>query len=201
MIQHIFFDIGGVLGTNGWDHEQRARLVARFGLDAEDFEYRHQETVGAWEEGRMSTDEYLDITIFDRVRPFTREEVRAFMRDQSRPDLAAIAVARAVAEHSDGPVMALNNESEELNLHRIESFGLRDIFAAFLSSCWLGYSKPSRRFYERAFAIAQADPRASLFIDDREQNLAPARAMGVTTLRFESAPQLEMELRRLGALP
>ncbi len=201
MIERIFFDIGGVLGTNGWDHEQRTRLVSRFGLDAEDFEYRHQETVGAWEEGRMTTDEYLDITVFHCSCAFTRDDVRAFMREQSRPNLAAIAVARAVAEHATRPVMAMNNESEELNLYRIELFGLRDIFAAFLSSCWLGYRKPSRRFYERAFAIAQADPRVSLFIDDREQNLAPARAMGATTVHFEGAAQLEMELRRLGALP
>ena len=32
---HVFFDIGGVLGTNGWDTEQRASAAAEFGLDGE----------------------------------------------------------------------------------------------------------------------------------------------------------------------
>ena len=35
-ITHVFFDIGGVLGTNAWDHEQRARAAERFGLDLAD---------------------------------------------------------------------------------------------------------------------------------------------------------------------
>ena len=50
-IELVLFDIGGVLGSNGWDREQRAAAVERFGLDAEDFQYRHEETVGAWESG------------------------------------------------------------------------------------------------------------------------------------------------------
>jgi len=33
-IRHIFFDIGGVLGSNGWDREQRQSAVERFGLNA-----------------------------------------------------------------------------------------------------------------------------------------------------------------------
>jgi hypothetical protein len=34
-ITHVFFDIGGVLGTNGWDRHERAKAVSRFALDAE----------------------------------------------------------------------------------------------------------------------------------------------------------------------
>ena len=56
-IRHIFFDIGGVLGSNGWDREQRARALKRFDLDAEDFEWRHKEVVAHWEEGRITLDE------------------------------------------------------------------------------------------------------------------------------------------------
>ena len=41
-IQLVLFDIGGVLGTNGWDREQRAAAIEHFGLDAEDFQYRHE---------------------------------------------------------------------------------------------------------------------------------------------------------------
>ena len=44
-VTHVFFDIGGVLGTNGWDREQRSAANARFGLGQE-FESRHGEIVG-----------------------------------------------------------------------------------------------------------------------------------------------------------
>ena len=52
-LTHVFFDVGGVLGSNGWDREQRARAVARFALDP-DFEHRHHEVVGSLETGAMS---------------------------------------------------------------------------------------------------------------------------------------------------
>src|SRR5207302_3133980 len=63
-IDLVLFDIGGVLGSNGWDREQRMTAVHRFGLDDEDFQYRHEETVGALESGQISLDEYLDVTVF-----------------------------------------------------------------------------------------------------------------------------------------
>ncbi len=33
-LTHVFFDIGGVLATNGWDREQRARALQKFGIEA-----------------------------------------------------------------------------------------------------------------------------------------------------------------------
>ncbi|MEI9969123.1 MAG: hypothetical protein WDM87_11020 [Terracidiphilus sp.] len=48
----ILFDVGGVLLTNGWDHGERAAAVERFGLDAADFEARHEAVYPAWGEQR-----------------------------------------------------------------------------------------------------------------------------------------------------
>ena len=93
--------------------------------------------------------------------------------------------------------MSLNNESEELNIYRIDSFGIAEIFEAFVSSCWLGVRKPMRRFYNRALGIAHAEPASSLFIDDRQQNLTPARSLGMNTILFQSAKQLRSDLERL----
>ncbi len=78
-IRHIFFDIGGVLGSNGWDREQRKHAVERFDLDPEDFQWRHEEVIGEWEEGRITLDEYLDIAVFYIGRPFSRGEFVAFI--------------------------------------------------------------------------------------------------------------------------
>ncbi len=197
-ITHIFFDVGGVLGTSGWGTEPRALAVARFGLDAADFDRRHREVVGPFEEGRMSLDEYLDCTVFDAPRAFTRDEFKAFMWAQSRPLPDTVALARELAGTGRYRLMTINNESAELNAHRLKLFGLAPIFAAFFSSCWLGVTKPSRRIYELALAMAQSDPAQAVFIDDREQNLAPAQALGMRALRFTAAGQLRSDLAALG---
>jgi putative hydrolase of the HAD superfamily len=195
-ISHIFFDIGGVLGSNGWDREQRHAAVERFDLNAEDFQWRHEEVVGEWEEGRISLEEYLDIAVFYTERPFSREEFRTFMCAQSVPNEDTISIARALSKDPRFTLMTLNNESEDLNIYRIEHFGISQIFEAFISSCWLGVRKPIRRFYHRSLGIAHATPETSLFIDDRQQNLTPASSLGMNVIHFKSADQLRSDLER-----
>ena len=198
-LSHVFFDIGGVLGTNGWDREQRARAVERFGLESE-FEQRHDELVGEWETGRVTLAEYLESVVFFCPRSFTREEFIAFMLAESQPFPASIALARRLAEVGRVRLMTLNNESEELNRHRIVSFGLRDLFGAFLSSCWLGVRKPSRAIFSRALGIADAEASRVLFVDDREQNLVPAQALGFQTHHFTTSAELERALQEKGLI-
>ena len=166
-------------------------------LNAEDFQWRHEEVIAEWEEGRITLDEYLDIAVFYTERDFTRDEFRDFMCAQSVPDQDTIDVARTLAKAPRYTLMTLNNESEELNIYRIDSFGIAEIFEAFVSSCWLGVRKPMRRFYNRALGIAHAEPASSLFIDDRQQNLTPARSLGMNTILFQSAKQLRSDLERL----
>jgi len=196
-IELVLFDIGGVLGSNGWDREQRAAAVERFGIDADDFQYRHEETVGAFESGEITLNEYLDVTVFYTAQPFSREEFKAFMFAQSVPWEPSIAVARDVAA-SKVRMATLNNESEELNCHRISRFGLGSIFPTFFSSCWLGVRKPTHKIYERVFGLTQAHPLRTVFVDDRAQNLAPAAELGVKTILFDNADQLRGTFRALG---
>ncbi len=195
----VLFDIGGVLGSNGWDGEQRAQAVTKFGLDAEDFQYRHEELVGALEAGQISLEEYLDVTVFAEPRSFSRDEFKAFMFAQSQPWPDSIACARDLSR-GGVRLATLNNESAALNDHRIDAFGLREIFPIFFSSCWLGLRKPTRRIYESVLHMTQADPHRTAFVDDRLQNLAPAGALGLRTIHFRSAQQLRADLTALGLL-
>lgn len=193
-VELVLFDVGGVLGSNGWDREQRQAAVEHFHLVDDDYQYRHEETVGALEEGEISLDEYLDVTVFCERRSFSREEFRRFMFEQSVPWPDSIAVARDLADSSVVRMATLNNECAELNEYRIEHFGLAAIFPTFFTSCWLGTRKPTREIYARVLAMTQADPARTLFIDDRVQNLRPAEALGIRTVHFQDAGQLRVEL-------
>jgi putative hydrolase of the HAD superfamily len=197
-IELIFFDIGGVLGTNGWDHEQRAAAIAQFGLDKTEFEYRHRELIQPWEEGRITIDEYLDLTVFYTRRSFSRQTFSEFMFAQSHPFPEMIALARKLHHNGQYRLMTLNNESRELNHHRIHHFGLTEIFGTFLTSCYLSARKPMRAYYDRALGIAQAAADRAVFIDDREQNITPARALGLHTILHTSVANTTRCLSELG---
>ena len=197
MITHCFFDVGGVLGTNGWDKSQRAEAVKKFGLEAQEFDRRHHGVVQDFEQGRLTLDAYLDEVVFHRPRGFTKQDFSAFMREQSAPWPESISIARRVAK-AGVRVMTLNNESAELNAFRVRHFGLTDFVAAFVSSCTVGVSKPEPQIYEMALAIAQAKADRCAFVDDRPENLAPAKTLGMQTIRFTDAPALEKALSALG---
>jgi putative hydrolase of the HAD superfamily len=194
----ILFDVGGVLGTDGWGRKERALAVQHFQLLPEAFEVRHQDTVGAWEEGRMTMDEYLDITIFYEPRQFTRKEFSAFMFAQSQPYIATIELARIIAQSGRYRMMTFSNESSELNEYRIKIFGLREIFSAFFTSCYLGIRKPLPDIYRRVLAITQADPARTILLDDRVQNIGPALSLGMNAIHFTTLDEARQRLMGLG---
>lgn len=115
----LFFDVGGVLLTNGWDRDTRHQAARKFRLDWNEFEVRHEQVVSAFENGRMGLEEYLDCTVFYAPRSFTRAEFRAFLFAQSQPCPEALALVDQLAGARQYLLGTLNNESRELNLYRI----------------------------------------------------------------------------------
>lgn len=197
-IAAVFSDVGGVLLTNGWDRGARRSLVEQFGLDGEDFEDRHELVVTAFETGALDLDHYLQRTIFYRPHTFSRQDVKDFMFAQSQPFPESLGVMARLAQTHKYLLATLNNESRELNLYRIERFGLRSWFTAFFSSCFLGVKKPDEAIYKIAVEITQQVPEECVFIDDRGLNLESPHRLGMRTIQFQDAAQLERELRNAG---
>ena len=197
-ITALFWDVGGVLLTNGWDHHARRRAAEKFKLDWEDFEDRHDLVVSRFETGHLTLDRYLDRTIFYRSRNFSKEDFREFMFAESQPLKGTLDLAGRLARSGKYFLATLNNESRELNLHRIERFGLRKVFSVFFSSCFLGVKKPDDEIFRLALDLSQRAPDECIFIDDRPLNLECAGRSGLRTLRFQNAGQLESDLRGAG---
>lgn len=197
-ISAVFSDVGGVLLTNGWDRSARDKLVEQFGLEGEDFEDRHQRVGAGLDTGQLEIDPYLDRTIFYRPRSFPKQAVREFMFAQSKAIPGSLALVARLAQTRQVLLATLNNESRELNLYRIEKFGLRNYFAVFFSSCFLGVQKPDPQIYRLALDLSQRAPEECVFIDDRPVNLECARQLGIHTIQFLNAAQLEGDLRSLG---
>ena len=68
------------------------------------------------------------------------------------------------------------------------------MFDHVIESRKVGVRKPEPRFYELALAQLAIDPREAVYLDDLGINLKPARAMGMTTIKVDSAPQALAEL-------
>lgn len=196
-IRTIFWDVGGVLLTNAWDRVQRNSALEKFHLDEEEFHDRHEMVVSSFERGKITIAEYLDHTVFYRARPFTRDEFQEYMFSLSRPFPEVLDFARSLAGRNYF-MATINNESRELNLHRIEKYGLRGIFQLFVSSCFVGMRKPEVGIYRLAVETTQRPPEECCFIDDRALNLECARQLGMQAIEMQDVGQLRQDLARLG---
>lgn len=194
----MFWDIGGVILTNGWDHNSRRAAAEKFRLDWEDFEGRHELSFPAFDSGLITLNEYLDRTLFYRPRPFTRETFIAFMFEQSKEYPEARAVLDALARSGKYLIGAINNEPFELNEYRIKKFDLRRDFLVFFSSSYVHSRKPEETIYRMALEITQRPAEECIFIDDRPLNLENPRRMGMNVILYQNAAQLATELQKHG---
>ena len=195
-ITTMFWDIGGVILTNGWDRHSRREAAKVFDLDYEEFQDRHDLSFPALDAGRITLDEYLDRTLFYRARPFTREEFTAYIFAQSREFRETRAVLDDVTKENKYFIGSINNEPLELNEYRIEAFDLRRNFEVFFSSCYLSSRKPEESIFRIALEVTQRPPEKCIFVDDRALNLEVPRRLGMHVIHYQDAAQLRSELRK-----
>jgi putative hydrolase of the HAD superfamily len=197
-ITTLFWDIGGVILTNGWDRQSRREAAEAFKLDWEDFQDRHDLSFPAFDSGQISLNEYLDRTLFYRPQPFTREKFTAFMFAQSKEYPEPREVLAAAARVGKYFIGAINNEPLELNQYRIEAFQLRREFNVFFSSCYVRSRKPEETIFRVALEVTQRPPEQCIFIDDRALNLESPRRLGMNVIHYQDSQQLRTELREHG---
>ncbi len=191
----IFFDVGGVCLTNGWDHISRQKSTVRFSLDYEEMEKRHNPVFKKFEKGKLTLDEYLNHVVFFKKRDFTKQEFTEFMYSQSCPFNSTLKLLGKLSSGNKYQLATLNNESRELNRYRIDKFGLDKYFECFFSSCYLGVRKPESEIFDKALHILHKKPEECLFIDDREENYRSARSSGINAILLENPEDLPKKLK------
>ena len=194
----LFFDVGGVLLTNGWDTPARRRATEAFGLDYPEFQTRHEMLKTAFESGRLGLDGYVRKAVFHRPRGFTPEDFKAFMFAQSQPIGETLDWVRALAARRTCRLFTLNNESRELHEYRVRTFELGEVFECFFTSCYLGQVKPDEAIYLGALGMAGCGSHRAIFIDDRPLNVEPALALGLIAHQFEGLDGLRAFLKERG---
>jgi putative hydrolase of the HAD superfamily len=196
-ITALFWDVGGVLLSNAWDREQRQRTLEEFSLDEVEFESRHEMLVSSFERGKITLQNYLERTVFYRPRSFTAEAFTQHMFSLSTPNPETLQLGKELNRSGKYLMSTINNESKELNLYRIQTFDLREIFSVFVSSCFVGLRKPEEGIYRLALEITQKPPGECCFVDDRPLNLDSASKLGMHVIQTKNAEQLRGDLQKL----
>jgi putative hydrolase of the HAD superfamily len=178
----LFVDIGGVLLTDGWDHQARKRASRAFKLNWADMEGRHRLIFDTYEEGKLSLDEYLGQVVFYEKRAFTRAQFRRFMFAQSNPYPDMIRLVARLKVRYGLKIAAVSNEGRELNAYRIRSFKLDRIVDFFISSCFVHVRKPDADIFRLALDIAQVHTRQVVYIENTPMFAQIAAGLGMRSI-------------------
>jgi len=195
----LFFDIGGVLLTNGWGRDSRKLAAEQFGLDYDEVNEIHNFIFNVYEIGSIDLDEYLDTVIFNHPRDFTREDFKEFIfsRSQELPD--TLAWLKQWKKDSGFRIISINNEGKELNDYRVKKFKLHEVFDAFVSSCEVNMRKPDPGIFKLAMGIAQVLPQQCVYFDDRIMFANAAQKLGIRSFQhtsFESTKKILEDLKK-----
>jgi len=199
-VKTLFLDIGGVLLTDGWNRDARAKGLLHFKLqkDAAEIDERHQMNFDAYEMDKTTIDEYLDNTIFYKKRNFKKKEFLSFLLKQSQALPGAIAYFTELKKKHGLKLIACSNEARELNEYRINTFKLDKLFDAFVSSCYVGMRKPDPGMYKMASDISFTPFKEAVYVDDRIIYVEYARSLGLPSLHYTGVESAKKYFEKLG---
>jgi len=198
-IRTVVWDGGGVL-VRTEDPSPRHAWEAQLGLARgalEPLVFRNEAAQqaaigrGGWEEVWAWVAAHLALTEDDRV-----ELERDFFAGD-RLDLDLITFIRRLRPAVKTGMLTNAFRSARRDLEH--KWKIADAFDVIVVSAEEGVVKPDPRSYRIVLERLGADPGASLFVDDVEENVEGAQRVGMQALRFESTPQVIEEIgRRLG---
>jgi putative hydrolase of the HAD superfamily len=162
---------------------------------------------GAWsrlERGELRVEEWVpefERDCADAGQVIEAARMMEAIRGASEPRPRMIAAIRAIRARGLR-VGALTNNwvAEEPAASRLGQ-ELRGLFDAFVESAVVGLRKPDPRIYRHACDELGVSPEASIFLDDIGANLKAARALGMHTIKVDSAEQAIAELEAALGFP
>jgi putative hydrolase of the HAD superfamily len=201
MIRRLLVDYGEVLSTP-LAEDAIGDLAALAGQPRATFIDRYWRLRPAYDLGQPPA-EYWS-AVLDRdlggsprfVDRLTRVDVRGWLR---RNPLTLRALLGHV--HRTGAQLALLSNAPEPLARAIDQHPWSRHFDHRYYSCRLGAAKPDPRAFELVLSDLGERPDEVLFIDDRAENTRAARDLGMRTITFTSAGDLDRELRLASAEP
>jgi putative hydrolase of the HAD superfamily len=203
MIEAVIWDFGGVFTSSPF--EAFARYEREKGLPADLIRRingaNHLEN--AW--ARFERAE-LDLDGFDKA--FAEEaralghrvpgrDVIALLAGDFRPEM--IEALRRIKTRFKTGCITNNVPSNQTGSADGRSLYARDVMTLFdhvIESAKSGIRKPDPRIYEMMCEALCVAPAACVYLDDLGVNLKPARTLGMTTIKVESAAQAIAELEQ-----
>lgn len=166
----IFFDVGSTLvdETEAYDHRVR-EMLAGTNITFKEFDDVRIALTQQGLDGNSAAIKHFGLT----KTPWHSEDEIPY--SDAHSTLAALVDKR----YKLGIIANQKLGTEE----RLESWGLRQYFDVIAASAEIGYSKPDKEIFEKAFELAGCTAEERVMVGDRLDNdIIPAKAIGMKTV-------------------
>ncbi len=203
MIRNILFDLGKVLvpfdreiGLNRLRPHLSGEMALLLSEDPNAFLGLFQEPVHELETGRMDFDEFASTMQRILGTSVDRDAFRLMWCDIFWLDERVVQLGERLSVRY-GTYLA-SNTSQVHYQWILRRFPRVAFYRDAALSYELGVMKPDPAYYEKAVEQFGIDPTESVFIDDRNENVASAVDAGLRGIRFRNHDLLVDELQQLG---
>lgn len=198
MIKNVVFDIGAVLVD--WDPRYLYREVMQDVSDMEFFlknvcspEWNHTLDLGrTWEDARAEV-----IAKFPHYGNMIDIYWTRWLDMFSGPIHETVDILMSL-KRMGVPLYALSNWNDVKFEVALKEFPFLRLFDGRIVSGEVKLAKPDPEIYRLLLNTYNLMPAETLFIDDRPENVAAARDLGIQAIQFISPAQLERDLVDLG---
>jgi 2-haloacid dehalogenase len=199
-IDAVVFDLGGVL----IDWNPRHVYKRLFADQAEMERFLAEICTHAWHRQHdLGVDTFRSCQQLAAQHPGYHDMIMAwaeYREEMAAGQLDAVVEVLSELKAADQRCYALSNMEPDTFTVRRERFPFMKQFDGYVISGIEGVAKPDSRIFEILLERFSLRPEATFFVDDSQQNVDVARALGINAVRYISAPGLRLELRALGLL-
>jgi putative hydrolase of the HAD superfamily len=199
-ISAVLFDYGMVLSSVPeelhWQQLERVLSAEQSGFQAAYWKYRD-----AYDRGALSAQTYWESVARDLDKPIDAEVLRALIDADTavwtQPNVEMMEWA-ARLNRAGIKTGILSNIGDAMELGVLGRFPALTEFTHHTFSHRLGIAKPDVEIYRHAVEGLGVLAGEILFVDDREENIVAARAVGMVAVQYLGHGGFVEEMERLG---
>lgn len=198
MYKLIFFDLGGVVFTNG---TQRfiSRLAGRYPYPREKIaQIVNDQMATLYREAKITRDQFWDYVFKNLDLKETADELELewFSNYKLVPE-----IKKLIQELSKKyKIFCLSDSFKERIAWLNQKYDFLDWFDGRVFSFEVGARKPNPLIFKAALKKARTKPEEVIFIDDKPKNIKAAEKLAIKSILFISPKKLKSDIRKLGLL-
>jgi putative hydrolase of the HAD superfamily len=199
-LRAVIFDYGLVL-SGPPEPAARARLLEISGLHPDIFDAHYWKYRLAYDRGTLNGRTYWQTIAHDTGLSLSPQQIEALIEQDvllwATVDPIMLEWVRRV-QAAGIKTAVLSNMGEDLLVYMRENFRWLDRFHQLTWSCELNVIKPMAEIYTHTLESLNVHANEALFLDDRAENVAGARVVGIHALLFRGVDALQADLEREG---